>query len=66
MKFFRIKIVALIFLTLAYIGWVEASPDMTVHEKSNLEWKLWGYRPNVWRMNFDFRNYREARTKSSE
>ncbi len=54
MKFFSIKIAALIFLTFAYIGWIEASPDMTVHEMSNLEWKLWGYRPNVWRMNFDF------------
>ncbi|MCK5821025.1 MAG: hypothetical protein KAH17_04020 [Bacteroidales bacterium] len=24
---------------------------------STLEWKLWGYRPEFWRMNFDFNNF---------
>lgn len=26
----------------------------SMHDASSLEWKLWGFRPNVWRMNFDF------------
>ena len=26
----------------------------SMHDSSSLEWKLWGYRPNVWRMNFNF------------
>lgn len=25
-----------------------------MHDASALEWKLWGFRPNLWRMNFDF------------
>ncbi len=25
-----------------------------MHDASSLEWKLWGFRPNVWRMNFNF------------
>lgn len=24
---------------------------------SNLEWRLWGYRPNSWRLNFDFERF---------
>ena len=24
---------------------------------SSLDWKLWGYRPNSWRMNFDFNQF---------
>ncbi len=54
MKFFGFKILTVLFLMLGFSRWADASPDMTVYEVSNLEWKLWGYRPNVWRMNFDF------------
>lgn len=32
------------------------SNTSTTHDVSSLDWKLWGYRPNHWRMNFDFEN----------
>lgn len=27
-------------------------------DASNIDWKLWGYRPNYWRMNFDFEQFK--------
>lgn len=27
-------------------------------DAGNMDWKLWGYRPNYWRMNFDFEHFR--------
>jgi beta-mannosidase len=35
-------------------GRAETPSLLTIHDASGLEWKLWGYRPNVWRMNFNF------------
>ncbi len=33
--------------------------DLSSEKKdlSSLEWELWGYRPDAWRMNFDFENF---------
>lgn len=31
-----------------------SSDTPTIHDASELNWKLWGYRPNHWRMNFNF------------
>jgi beta-mannosidase len=35
---------------------VISKAQITEYNASSLEWRLWGYRPNVWRMNFDFHN----------
>jgi hypothetical protein len=31
--------------------------NVKTFDASGLDWKLWGYRSNSWRMNFDFNNF---------
>lgn len=31
--------------------------NVKTFDASGLDWNLWGYRPNSWRMNFDFNNF---------
>lgn len=33
------------------------STNAKTFDASSLDWKLWGFRPNSWRMNFDFNNF---------
>ncbi len=33
---------------------LSAGAQAAMHDAGSLEWRLWGFRPNVWRMNFDF------------
>ncbi|HZK69102.1 MAG TPA: glycoside hydrolase family 2 TIM barrel-domain containing protein [Paludibacter sp.] len=55
------KIVNLVLILIMQSSFGEAfcqikSNDSTVNtfDASSLDWKLWGYRPDVWRMNFNF------------
>lgn len=41
-------------LTLIYAQQANSSVATSTYDASSLDWKLWGYRPNHWRMNFDF------------
>ena len=53
---YYVKIVAIfvLWIVVSVSGRAETSSLLTVRDASGLEWKLWGYRPNVWRMNFNF------------
>ncbi|MGQ8335822.1 glycoside hydrolase family 2 protein [Sunxiuqinia sp. A32] len=42
------------FVLIFCFGCSQSAFALTVHDTSSLDWKLWGYRPNVWRMNFNF------------
>ena len=33
------------------------NPPLETFDASGLDWELWGYRPDAWRMNFDFENF---------
>ncbi|MDR3260199.1 MAG: hypothetical protein LBT78_00005 [Tannerella sp.] len=49
--------ITFIFLSLLPLTGEALNPEPTsihIRDASVLEWKLWGYRPNVWRMNFNF------------
>ena len=48
------KLIIGLFMLVSLPLWGRVQPAMVVHDASSLEWSLWGYRPNVWRMNFDF------------
>jgi beta-mannosidase len=54
MKYMDYKIIAALLMCIALAGRAEQSRSLTIRDASSLEWKLWGYRPNVWRMNFNF------------
>ena len=61
------KYLALVFLTILQFGFVDAysqikQEDLSVktYDASTLDWNLWGYRPEYWRMNFDFDNFAGA------
>ncbi|MEN6453534.1 MAG: glycoside hydrolase family 2 TIM barrel-domain containing protein [Prolixibacteraceae bacterium] len=43
-----------ILVRISGIGNNYKSEREAIRDASSLDWRLWGYRPNVWRMNFDF------------
>ncbi|MDR1098193.1 MAG: hypothetical protein LBL57_08680, partial [Tannerella sp.] len=50
MKSFKLVVIYGLLMAAAATGRAE----QPVRDASVLDWKLWGYRPNVWRMNFNF------------
>ena len=65
--FKRIKIHVLIFLSILQFGFIDANGQIKLedtgvktYDASTLEWNLWGYRPEYWRMNFNFDNFTGA------
>lgn len=55
------KILTLLLIILLQFGSADAfcqikseRTNVKTFDASSLDWKLWGYRPNSWRMNFDF------------
>jgi beta-mannosidase len=54
MRYFRFLVISGLLMAVPAAGRAEISSLLTVRDVSGLEWKLWGYRPNVWRMNFNF------------
>jgi beta-mannosidase len=54
MRYFRFLVFFGSLLAISAPGRSETSSLLTFRDASGLEWKLWGYRPNVWRMNFNF------------
>jgi beta-mannosidase len=53
---YKLIISFILFSFLPLTGEALDSEPTSIHTRdaSVLEWKLWGYRPNVWRMNFNF------------
>ena len=58
------KIVTVVLIIIMQFGITDAScqvksdySTVKTFDASSLDWKLWGYRPNSWRMNFDFEKF---------
>lgn len=63
-KLYKDIIKVLFFLFAIQLNVVEVNAQVYIEDSgaktfdlSKLEWKLWGYRPESWRMNFDFNNF---------
>jgi len=54
--FFLIALLTFGGINVSGIDQINAQSDFTGEGKNmgDLDWTLWGYRPNTWRMNFDF------------
>lgn len=48
------QIIIGLWMLFSLTGRAQTSSSLSVRDASTLEWKLWGYRPNVWQMNFNF------------
>ncbi|MDR2774700.1 MAG: hypothetical protein LBC19_08170 [Tannerella sp.] len=64
MKQFKHFVIIGLLITVSAAGRAETSTPLTVRDASALDWKLWGYRPNVWRMNFVFEYVEEPAASS--
>lgn len=53
---FRVYFLIIFFILIQFQSFSESGLNKRAEtiDASLLDWKLWGYRPNVWRMNFDF------------
>ncbi|MDR0844600.1 MAG: hypothetical protein LBN71_05205, partial [Tannerella sp.] len=54
MKIRKNQLIAILLMLLSAVGNTFGQESVTGRDASALDWKLWGYRPNVWRMNFNF------------
>ncbi len=45
------------FLTGIYSQPLKSEQAANIYNASSLEWRLWGYQPETWRINFDFTNF---------
>lgn len=44
-------------ITLAYGRPQASSESVKTHDLTSLDWRLWGYRPDAWRLNFNFSDF---------